>query len=256
MKSKIITALLIILFSGLVKSSFAQDVIILTNGDEILSIVNEVGIDVIKYKKFDNQTGPVYTIEKSKVFMIKYQNGSKDVFSQQPVATPKPDTVVKKTVTPPVTPPTPKVTPPPPPVYLTYGLGVKKNNVKLTDEQVRALYANHREALNLYNQGASLVSVAGLFSWLEIGMLFLTGYGMNHPELVPGATKESILKRGLIIIGSMMVVGVSCNISGNQKKRASTVIYNDDIKKASSGNLQQYLQCTGLEKALQEYGRN
>ena len=61
--------------------SFSQDVIILKNGDEILSKVIEVSTDIIKYKKWDNQDGPIYTSNKGEIFMIKYQNGTKDVFN-------------------------------------------------------------------------------------------------------------------------------------------------------------------------------
>ena len=64
-------------------SLFAQDIIVLKNGDEIKAIVQEIGTDAIKYKKFENQAGPTYTMTKSDVFMIKYQNGSKDVFQTE-----------------------------------------------------------------------------------------------------------------------------------------------------------------------------
>ena len=37
----------------------------------------------IKYKKWENLEGPVYNIDKKEVFMIKYSNGSKDVFVHQ-----------------------------------------------------------------------------------------------------------------------------------------------------------------------------
>jgi hypothetical protein len=57
-----------------------NDVIILKNGKEIESKVLEVSPSEIKYKKIDNLEGPLFTINKSDVFMIKYQNGSKDVF--------------------------------------------------------------------------------------------------------------------------------------------------------------------------------
>jgi len=43
--------------------------------------VKKVGEDEIEYKKWDNPSGPTYFIRKSDVFMIKYQNGSKDVFN-------------------------------------------------------------------------------------------------------------------------------------------------------------------------------
>ena len=60
----------------------SQDLIILKNGDEIQSKVVEILPDLIKYKKWDNQDGPIYTSNKVDVFMIKYQNGTKDVFKE------------------------------------------------------------------------------------------------------------------------------------------------------------------------------
>ena len=37
--------------------------------------------DVIKYKRCDNFDGPVYSIKKDDVFMVKYQNGTKEIFN-------------------------------------------------------------------------------------------------------------------------------------------------------------------------------
>ena len=76
--------------------SFCQDILVLKNGDEIKVKVSEVLPDLIKYKKWDNQDGPLYSEPKGNIFMIKYQNGSKDVFANQgtsnsnasPVSTP------------------------------------------------------------------------------------------------------------------------------------------------------------------------
>ena len=67
---------------------FAQDIIIMKNGNDIQAIVEEVGIDDVKYKRFDNQDGPNYMLNKSEIFMIRYENGSKDVFSE--ITTPTP----------------------------------------------------------------------------------------------------------------------------------------------------------------------
>jgi len=69
-------------------NAMAQDVITLKNGDEIEAIVQEVGINEVKYKKWANQAGPDYILKKSEIFMIKYINGSKDVFANNiaPVA--------------------------------------------------------------------------------------------------------------------------------------------------------------------------
>jgi DNA-binding transcriptional regulator YiaG len=38
---------------------------------------------MVKYKKWDNQDGPSYSESKTNITMIKYQNGTKDVFSSE-----------------------------------------------------------------------------------------------------------------------------------------------------------------------------
>jgi len=57
----------------------AQDFIIKENGDEIKAKILEIGLTEIKYKNFNNQSGPTYTIPMSSLFMIKYENGVKDM---------------------------------------------------------------------------------------------------------------------------------------------------------------------------------
>ena len=58
------------------------DIILLRNGNEIQAKVLEVGLSSVKYKKCDNQEGPLIEIEKNDIFMITYSNGSKDVFKE------------------------------------------------------------------------------------------------------------------------------------------------------------------------------
>ena len=75
------TFLLIAIFCINIAYSFAQDIITLKSGNEIQALVQEIGDVDVKYKKFDNPNGPSYTLKKSEIFMIKYDNGSKDVFA-------------------------------------------------------------------------------------------------------------------------------------------------------------------------------
>ncbi|MCG8389574.1 MAG: hypothetical protein MJA30_28735 [Cytophagales bacterium] len=79
MKKSIVTLFMIMvsLFAGKLR---AQDILVMKNGDELNVKVTEVGTDIVKYKKYENLQGPTYTLEKSKVFMIRYENGAKDVF--------------------------------------------------------------------------------------------------------------------------------------------------------------------------------
>lgn len=60
---------------------YSQDYIMLVNGDEIEAKVLEINDKSIKYKKFSNINGPTYTMDKSEIFLIKYQSGDKDVFN-------------------------------------------------------------------------------------------------------------------------------------------------------------------------------
>jgi hypothetical protein len=65
--------LLMISFKGL-----AQDIIIKNDKTEIKSKVIELTADLIKYRKFTMLDGPIYSIDKSEVFMIVYKNGIKE----------------------------------------------------------------------------------------------------------------------------------------------------------------------------------
>lgn len=58
----------------------AQDVIVKKDGSTILSKVLEVNPNDVKYKKFSNQNGPTYTINKLEILSINYENGDKDMF--------------------------------------------------------------------------------------------------------------------------------------------------------------------------------
>ncbi len=85
---KIYLVLSILLITGL--RAHGQDVIVLKNGEEIKAKVEQILDTEIKYRKSDNLTGPIYSAKKAEIFMIRYANGTKDVFGDQPVtATPQ-----------------------------------------------------------------------------------------------------------------------------------------------------------------------
>ena len=57
------------------------DNIILKSGDEIPAKVIEIAADIIKYKRCDYIDGPIISMPKSDILMIRYSNGSKEIFS-------------------------------------------------------------------------------------------------------------------------------------------------------------------------------
>ncbi len=59
----------------------AQDIITLKDGSDIQAKILEINASEIKYKKYSNPDGPIYTIQKNDVLIVQYENGEKDVFS-------------------------------------------------------------------------------------------------------------------------------------------------------------------------------
>ena len=64
---------------------FAQDIIVTKDSKRIDAKVLEVNINDIKYKDWTNQDGPTYTLLKSDIASIIYQNGKVETFSNAPV---------------------------------------------------------------------------------------------------------------------------------------------------------------------------
>ena len=62
---------------------FSQDIITKKSGEDIKAKILEVGITEIKFKNFDNQDGPTYSLLKQDILIIRYQNGTKDIFTQE-----------------------------------------------------------------------------------------------------------------------------------------------------------------------------
>ena len=65
-------------------SAKAQDIIIFTSGEEMEAKVIEVGDTEVKYKTWRNQTGPTWVKKTSDIFMIRYENGTKQTFTTAP----------------------------------------------------------------------------------------------------------------------------------------------------------------------------
>lgn len=74
----------------------AQDMIVKRNAraEEIPAKVLEVGENQIRYRKFSNPDGPIYTISRSEVFFIRYESGEKEIITayDAPAAAPQAQT--------------------------------------------------------------------------------------------------------------------------------------------------------------------
>ncbi|MDR0540735.1 MAG: hypothetical protein LBH19_00825 [Dysgonamonadaceae bacterium] len=75
--------LIVLVLVGINTPAFSQDVIVTKDSKKIEAKVIEINVDNIKYKNFSNPEGPTYTLSKSGVASIIYQNGTVDVFSEK-----------------------------------------------------------------------------------------------------------------------------------------------------------------------------
>jgi hypothetical protein len=75
--------LICLAFFSILFPGYSQDIINLKTGEQIRSKILEITQSDIKYKKFDNQSGPTYVLVKSDILNIVYENGTKDVFTSE-----------------------------------------------------------------------------------------------------------------------------------------------------------------------------
>jgi hypothetical protein len=62
----------------------AQDLLTKRNGDEVQVKVLEITPLEVKFRRTDNPDGPLISVYKTEVFMIRYANGAKEVFGTAP----------------------------------------------------------------------------------------------------------------------------------------------------------------------------
>ncbi len=70
-----------LLFAGFF-SLAAQDIITTKDGTDIQAKILEVTTKEVKYKKFNNMDGPTFTMLKSDILIVRYQNGENEVFKE------------------------------------------------------------------------------------------------------------------------------------------------------------------------------
>ena len=75
-------SLLIVLFCASLMT-IAQDVIVKKDGSTVQCKVLEINEAEIKYKKWSNQEGPLYSINRKDVLNINYQNGEVESFTNE-----------------------------------------------------------------------------------------------------------------------------------------------------------------------------
>lgn len=208
---KLVFSILIIFFAFL-SFSHAQDTIFMQDGEEIEAKVTEVLELKIKYKKYSNLNGPTYYLDKSEVFIIKYENGEKDIFKEERPVIEEAETLKKLMVT-------------------RQGLIFAKNYFADNEEISRKEYKdilqnNNKEALRAFRTGrATLISGQAIVfpSAAILGLDFTSRYFSGVPL---GDTNQ-------VTIGAatMTGVGLALIIISEITTKRSAEIYNLGLEK-------------------------
>lgn len=158
-------------FVGL--NASAQDVIVKRNGDELQCKILEVNKNEVKYKRWSNQDGPMFAEKKSDIFMIKYENGEKEMMAyESPALTTSEITIAD---------PTPISN-----VYLEYKCwkrsGILKWGNIQTKDQTKQIFTNdwldYRKALRKDKVGKIFAIAGGTF--FAGGLYWSVRYIVNY----------------------------------------------------------------------------
>jgi hypothetical protein len=216
--------------------SNAQDVIMLRDGSELKAIVQEVAQDQVKYKKFDNKTGPVYSLGKVKIFKIKYKNLTEEFFgdyreqsntsnaNSQEAISANPATVIQKSTS---------RKDADKQALTIIGKKIYNNGIKLSNDQVMGYLTNSPEAINTFKSGKSGYSSGLILSWTGLAMavaglvITLTPQKSYYSTDTNSGLPLSLGGLGVTLVGNLLAS------SGKNKMVEGVNIYNAEQRRVS-----------------------
>jgi len=208
----------------------AQDILRLKSGRELKVSVVEENDNLIKYREYENPTGPVYSVSKDKVESVKYRKGSKPVQEaksdkpeekiEQPLQTDSKDMlVVKKRF-----------------VYL--------NDIKQNSRNVKTIMDENTEAISLYESGKLMCDLSNTCALAVIVTSFTASTIANKQK--EDADRVRISAIGLSIDGAFIITAIILSSRGKKNIRKAVDLYNSSLSKPVSYNFNFGLQENGI----------
>jgi hypothetical protein len=231
--AKMILPLFLFFYSGMLETVHAQDVLVLKSGRELKVIITEETNDIIKYREFENATGPLYTIDKTKVESVKYGRKPKNQPAQNVEATVKEEPVAD--------------------AQPSETLTVKKRYILqgekyLSTRQIKNLMEDNPEALELYTKGKKMTAASNSCPYGIMGICLFATLATNKME--DRDKKMTILGPALAISGGLVITGIVLANNGKKKIRQSVDVYNSGISKPVSYELDFKISGQGIGVAL------
>ncbi|HUX95757.1 MAG TPA: hypothetical protein VMV47_08490 [Bacteroidales bacterium] len=210
----------------------AQDLLRLKSGKEIRVTVIEENSDVVRYREFENPSGPVYTITRDKIETIKYKKGGRET---QQSKNKEPEIVTDQELS--------------SSVNGYQQLTVKKrfvysDGVRQNSRSVKTIMEDHPEAIRLYESGKKMCDMSNLCAVGVIVTSFTASQIANKQE--EDADRKRISVIGLSIDGAFIITAIILSSSGKQKIRKSVSLYNSATGKPVTYNMSIGLQDNGI----------
>ena len=120
---------------------------------------------------------------------------------------------------------------------------------KLTSNEVRSLFANNTEALNLYNSGKTKQTVGNLLLWGGSATLIgkfifnatqtktssqIVGYGSFGQPIV-AINSKTYSNTLLFVSGAVIIIAIPIKLGFSKKIKRAVSLVNEDFKKPTTG---------------------
>ncbi|MCL2074768.1 MAG: hypothetical protein FWH18_12670 [Marinilabiliaceae bacterium] len=234
MKKKITS---LVIFITLLSATYAQDVIVTKDAKKINAKVTEVNIDNVRYINFDNLEGPVYTISKSDIHVIIYQNGLVDIFETENSENVEIATSQDKTIT---------IASSHNEIIVNEDPFITKSPKELLVEMSAnnpALYASYLSANQKATNGGILIGLGAISTMLGIGMFATADASNVGDRVLMGYTS---LFMGEVFFG----VGIPIRIVGVQRRNRILKNYSQEQNSAFSSDKQIRFQLSPYKLGL------
>ena len=214
----------------------AQDVIVKKDGSTLLSKVVEINSAEIKYRKWSNLDGPIYTLNLSEVLSINYQNGEVDKFvveEEEPLV----QEIIKEGR------------------MERKGQSLTLDGCELTDDEVRRLigeenyqtFLGARKQINTGNGFAGLLVISLLAGGISLGAIY---YGLGEPAfpiILVGSSVVTLITIPLICVFKGIGKGRMSRLADNYNKCGNAVSFQLSPSLMNVNNpLMQGNTCLGL----------
>lgn len=214
-------SLFLLSISGMV---MAQDVIVKADQSTVLSKVLEITSTEIKYKKWNNLEGPTYSIVRSEVLSINYENGEVEDFSNTTTIKQQTNLQDEKRNEGYIE------------SFASFPAALKLNGRRLSDVEIQSLL--DKQNYQLYLKGKRQVNFGEIIGVIGVGALTFA-YLISDPKL----DDWNPVWISLAVSGVTLPPGIILSVVGARNMNTVVDNYNHNYRNYSLNIVPSFLRC-------------